>query len=548
MLVTRRRAPGRRSETTHEHAVGPIWTRVASRRCAGAGTSTSPNPLDLSPKRPVTVALLFATTPTSDAECAALLEIDGETIVHRLSRQLLAQGTDSVAVVASPKWSTEVEAAVADLPATVRAVGNEQLTQALDEFVNSLDDRIVIGHADVVTHDGVIAGLLRDPRVRSGILCAGQIDAKPSRVSAQQGRVSSRESPIPAVTSPTTNFLSLLVVHREDRPYLQQASGELRAKPLGTELDHGFHEAVIARGARVEHDVVALSLVALSRTPIVLRSAYRGELYWHRPSSLVESLDAQERLAAINEDKELLDSAVKPDDGFFTTFFVSPYSKYIARWAARRGLTPNQVTTFSLLLAVLAALAFAVGETAWNVVGAVLLQASFTFDCVDGQLARFSRQFSTLGAWLDSVFDRAKEGAVFVGLAFGALANDENVWHLALAALAFQAVRHYLDFSWAALQRVETPPTDPALDGTAQAPTERGLRTARGVTGLLSVGRGSRVAHWLKKIIVLPIGERLALISITAVIGGPRLVFQSLIIWGAVATLYMLTGRILRSL
>ena len=38
-----------------------------------------------------------------------------------------------------------------------------------------------------------------------------------------------------------------------------------------------------------------------------------------------------------DEDKVLLDSAVKAADGFFTTFFVSPYSKYIARWCARRG-------------------------------------------------------------------------------------------------------------------------------------------------------------------------------------------------------------------
>ena len=34
-----------------------------------------------------------------------------------------------------------------------------------------------------------------------------------------------------------------------------------------------------------------------------------------------------------DEDRVLLDSAVKGSDGFFTTFFVSPYSKYIARWA-----------------------------------------------------------------------------------------------------------------------------------------------------------------------------------------------------------------------
>src|SRR5213076_1711230 len=105
--------------------------------------------------------------------------------------------------------------------------------------------------------------------------------------------------------------------------------------------------------------------------------------------------------------------------GFFTTFFVSPYSKYIARWAARRGLTPNFVTSVSMAVGVVAAACFALGSRAGLVAGAVLLQAAFTLDCVDGQLARYTRTFSKFGAWLDSIFDRTKEYAWFAGLAIG---------------------------------------------------------------------------------------------------------------------------------
>ena len=73
-------------------------------------------------------------------------------------------------------------------------------------------------------------------------------------------------------------------------------------------------------------------------------------LYWDRPLSQHAADHARERMTAYDEDKVLLDSAVKAADGFFTTFFVSPYSKYIARWAARRGFMPNQVTTVSVLI------------------------------------------------------------------------------------------------------------------------------------------------------------------------------------------------------
>ena len=51
-----------------------------------------------------------------------------------------------------------------------------------------------------------------------------------------------------------------------------------------------------------------------------------------------------------------------------------------------------------------------------------MINDAFVFDCVDGQLARYTRQFSTLGAWLDATFDRAKEYTVFAGLAVGSTA------------------------------------------------------------------------------------------------------------------------------
>jgi hypothetical protein len=52
---------------------------------------------------------------------------------------------------------------------------------------------------------------------------------------------------------------------------------------------------------------------------------------------------------------------------------------------------------------------------------------------------------------------------------------------------------------------------------------------------------------WAKRSLVLPIGERFALISLTAALAGPRVTFTALLAWGSVAALYTMTGRILRS-
>ena len=221
-----------------------------------------------------------------------------------------------------------------------------------------------------------------------------------------------------------------------------------------------------------------------------------------------------------------LRAAVKTDDGFFTTFFVSSYSPHVVRWAARRGLTPNQVTVCSMLVGALAAAGFATGERWGMVAGAVALQVAFLLDCVDGQLARYTQCFSRVGAWLDSVFDRSKEYLVYAGLAIGASRNGDPQWLLAGAALALQTVRHAFDFSFA---------RDPEAAATG---------------GVLAVARrhDTGALSWVKKVIAFPIGERFAAISLTAALFDPRVTFIVLLSWGGFAVVYTLSGRVLRSI
>jgi hypothetical protein len=47
--------------------------------------------------------------------------------------------------------------------------------------------------------------------------------------------------------------------------------------------------------------------------------------------------------------------------------------------------------------------------------------------------------------------------------------------------------------------------------------------------------------------IVLPIGERMALIAITAAFFNAKVTFTALLAWGGLALLYQLVGRIARS-
>ncbi|MEZ7006749.1 DUF5941 domain-containing protein [Streptomyces sp. AD55] len=239
--------------------------------------------------------------------------------------------------------------------------------------------------------------------------------------------------------------------------------------------------------------------------------------------------EARQAVAGVDDEAVRLKSAVKARDGFFTTFFISPYSRHLARWCARRGLTPNQVTTASLVTALIAAGCAATGTRSGVVAAGVLLIASFVLDCTDGQLARYSLQYSTLGAWLDATFDRAKEYAYYAGLALGAARGGDDVWTLALGAMVLQTCRHVVDFSFNEANHDATGNTSPTA----------------ALSGRLD-GLGWTV--WVRRMIVLPIGERWAMIAVLTAVTTPRITFVVLLVGCAFAATYTTAGRVLRSL
>ncbi|OEV03958.1 transferase [Streptomyces oceani] len=254
-----------------------------------------------------------------------------------------------------------------------------------------------------------------------------------------------------------------------------------------------------------------------------------GVLVARVPADESERRAALESVAATDDEEVRLRSVVKARDGFFTTFCVSPYSRYLARWCARRGFTPNQVTTASLLTALVAAAAAATGSRGGYVAAGVLLLLSFVLDCTDGQLARYSLRYSTLGAWLDATFDRAKEYAFYAGLALGAARGGDDVWALALGAMVLQTVRHVIDFSFNEANHDATANTSP---------------TAALSDRLDSAGW----TVWARRMIVLPIGERWALIAVLTACTTPRVTFLVLLVGCAFAACYTTAGRLLRSL
>ncbi|AJF68231.1 transferase [Streptomyces vietnamensis] len=310
-----------------------------------------------------------------------------------------------------------------------------------------------------------------------------------------------------------------LTAQPEARPALARALGTVSAPPgaagTGTVTDAGVLTDALA-------DALDADGVSVHRPQL-------GTLVATVPTDAEARHAARVAVDAVDDEAVRLRSAVKAHDGFFTTFFISPYSRYIARWCARRGLTPNQVTTASLLTALIAAGCAATGERGGYIAAGVLLLVSFVLDCTDGQLARYALKYSTMGAWLDATFDRAKEYAFYAGLALGAARDGDDVWALALGAMVLMTCRHVVDFSFNEANHDATANTSP---------------TAALSSKLDSVGW----TVWARRMIILPIGERWAMIAVLTAATSPRIVFWALIIGCAFGACYTTAGRVLRSL
>jgi phosphatidylglycerophosphate synthase len=231
--------------------------------------------------------------------------------------------------------------------------------------------------------------------------------------------------------------------------------------------------------------------------------------------------------------------ANRANDGFFSVFFLRKFSKLLTWLAVRVNATPNQVTLISFAIGLYSAYSFSQGSFWWIFLGAVLLQASIIVDCVDGELARYTRKFSKLGAWLDAVTDRVKEYMVFLGLAIGAEKNGRDLWIPAIIMMLIQTFRHLSDYNFARVIRIRAEdkfavPVDYTADFDGIVPSEREPK--------------GRLRYWLGKIIQFPIGERWLAISASAVIGGAAFTFTIMPILAFISAAVVYRGRIRRTL
>ena len=283
-------------------------------------------------------------------------------------------------------------------------------------------------------------------------------------------------------------------------------------------------------------EAIDLVLVALVRAAVIVSPASLKAAPFIRSSDDSAKAKVQEEINGLNIARLRLKMANRANDGFFSVFVLRKFSKLFTWAAVRLKMTPNQVTLISFAVGLLSAYEFSRG-TFWSIfAGAVLLQLSLIIDCVDGELARYTRQFSALGAWLDAITDRIKEYLVFFALAYGAAQNGRDLWIPAMVMMVFQTFRHLSDYNFARIKKVRS----------ADLPVIDFNQASDGFIPVDKVKK-SRFEYWSKKAVQFPIGERWLVISASSVIGGAAFTFTIMPILALISIVLVFRARVRKS-
>ena len=135
-------------------------------------------------------------------------------------------------------------------------------------------------------------------------------------------------------------------------------------------------------------------------------------------------------------EKKLLDTLKKTSDGPVARYLNRPISTKITRYLLRTDITPNHVSFFSFILAMLGAFLFFSGGYINLVIGAILAQVASIIDGCDGEIARLKFQVTEFGGWFDAVLDRYADAFLLFGLTYYVYFTNMNFSVLFIGFLA----------------------------------------------------------------------------------------------------------------
>lgn len=125
--------------------------------------------------------------------------------------------------------------------------------------------------------------------------------------------------------------------------------------------------------------------------------------------------------------REIWYKSQKPggERNFFDYFFYRRISTLLLCLIRDMDVSPDTITSISVLCSLLAGILFVIHEPAWlYYLAIVFMMLSLVTDTMDGQYARLKDKSSEFGAWYDTISDSLKYVILFISLSIGAYLNN----------------------------------------------------------------------------------------------------------------------------
>jgi phosphatidylglycerophosphate synthase len=203
-------------------------------------------------------------------------------------------------------------------------------------------------------------------------------------------------------------------------------------------------------------------------------------------------------------------------DGLVSRYLNRPLSRPVARGLRPTPLTPNQVTTFTLLLAIATGAMIAAG---WNIAGGIAIQAVSVIDGVDGEIARLKDRATRFGSVFDAVTDRYADAIILAGMTIYAVRFEDHPRPEFVGALALGAAL-IVSYSRA---RIEADLPDVAASGNLDSVFGLASRDVRLLVAAIGTVLGQ--CYWTLVVLAVVSGLTIAwrLLYLRITVGGRRL-------------------------
>lgn len=145
--------------------------------------------------------------------------------------------------------------------------------------------------------------------------------------------------------------------------------------------------------------------------------------------------------------EELKEICLKKNyNAFYLDLFPRRVGIHLVKLLLNTSVTPNHISTATLILGLISCFLFALGEYKYLLLGGILYPFVKVLDCTDGNLARARGTSSDFGKWYEGIIDELISSLTYLSISYGIFSVTNNPFIL-LVGLVGLVGHHNITFA-----------------------------------------------------------------------------------------------------